>query len=217
MTNYWDPVFINHLRDEKIRIVCEVGARYGDESIKLSETFPEAQLLSFECNPNTINICRRKLAKYPHIKFFPVGLGNQEEQLPFYSYTQSNDGASSLLKRTDFHQTQQLTGYIDIRTLSSIMNDENISHIDLLCMDVQGYELNVLKGCGDFLSHIKFIIMEEPKPIINTTYLSDGTHSKYMGAPSSSEIHSFITKNGFVEIARISENMIEDNVMYKRA
>lgn len=217
MTAYWDPIFMNHLRNENISIICEVGARYGDESIKLSETFPEAKILSFECNPNTVDICRRKLAKYPQIKFFPVGLGNKEEQLPFYSYTKSNDGASSLFKRLDFHETQQLTGHIHIRTLSSVMNDETVSHIDLLCMDVQGYELNVLIGCCAFLSKIKCIIMEEPKPIINTHYLPDGTHSKYIGAPTSSEIHTFMTKNGFIEIARISENMIEDNVMYKRA
>jgi hypothetical protein len=59
--------------------------------------------------------------------------------------------------------------------------------------------------------------MEEPKAIVNTEYLTDGTHSKYVGAPTSSEIRAFMTKNGFVEIARISENMIEDNVMYKRS
>ena len=90
-------------------------------------------------------------------------------------------------------------------------------NIDLLCMDIQGYELNVLKGCGDFIKNIKYIIMEEPKSIINTKYLPKGIHSKYINTPSSLEIKDFMNKNNFIEIERISENMIEDNVMYKNS
>ena len=82
-------------------------------------------------------------------------------------------------------------------------------------MDVQGYELNVLKGSGDFINKINYIIMEEPKSIINTKYLSTGVHSKYINAPSSEEINKFMIENGFLEIERIEENKIEDNVMYK--
>ena len=57
--------------------------------------------------------------------------------------------------------------------------------------------------------------MEEPKPIINTDYLPNGVHSKYINAPSSKVIKEFMTKHNFVEIERIDENKIEDNVMYK--
>jgi hypothetical protein len=49
--------------------------------------------------------------------------------------------------------------------------------------------------------------MEEPKP---------GLNSKYINAPLSSEIKSYMTDNGFIEIERIEENLLEDNVMYKR-
>ena len=57
--------------------------------------------------------------------------------------------------------------------------------------------------------------MEEPKQIINTQYLPSGVHSKYINAPSSQEIKAFMTEKGFLEIERIEENKIEDNVMYK--
>ena len=102
MSNYWDPVFLKHLQGDSIHHVCEVGARYGDESIMLSNIFTKAQILSFECNPVTVERCRQSLALYPSIKFFDHGLGASAEVLPFYSYTQNNDGASSLHKRIDF-------------------------------------------------------------------------------------------------------------------
>ena len=216
MTHYWDKKFLQHIKTiETIKYVCEVGARYGDESIMLSTTFKNAKILAFECNPNTIAICKSKLMNYKNITFFDNGLSCIETEAPFFSYTNDNDGASSFLKRIDFNTTQKENGYIKLKTLSSILENENIPYIDILCMDVQGYELNVLQGCGAYLSKIEYIIMEEPKHIINTKYLPPDIYSKYINAPSSNEIKNFMNKHNFIEIERIEENKIEDNVMYK--
>ena len=216
MTNYWDKNFLQHINNtDTIKYVCEVGARYGDESIMLSTIFKNAKILAFECNPNTIAICKSKLMNYKNITFFDNGLGCIESEAPFFSYNNDNDGASSFLKRIDFDTTQKENGYIKIKTLSSILQNENIPYIDILCMDVQGYELNVLQGCGNYLSKIEYIIMEEPKQIINTKYLPPDIYSKYINAPSSNEIKNFMNRHNFIEIERIEENKIEDNVMYK--
>ena len=216
MTTYWDSRFLKHLTNISIKTIFEVGARYGDESIMLSKVFNSAQLYSFECNPNTVMKCITTLNNYEKIIFFPYGLGEKKDILPFYSYTSDNDGASSLHKRIDFDETQTLTGAVMINTLESVMIQENIAHIDLLCMDIQGHELSVLKGAGKYLKNINYIIMEEPKQIVYAGILPEGVHSKYLNTPTSAEIKEFMEVNGFVEIERISENYIEDNVMYKR-
>ena len=65
------------------------------------------------------------------------------------------------------------------------------------------------------LKKIKYIIMEEPKSEINLKYLPKDTYSKYINSPTPDEIRNFMIKNNFIEIQRISENEIEDNVMYK--
>ncbi len=215
MSYYWDEKFIKHLGHGDIKTIFEVGARYGDESIVLSQIFKDSIIHSFECNPLTVDICRNKLANHKNIIFNAHGLGNNNETLPFYSFIDNNDGASSLFKRIDYDTTQRYTGFVNIKKLSTYIETNNIKSIDLLCMDIQGYELNVLKGAEQYLSNIKYIIMEEPKPIINTMFLPEGIHSKYLDSPTSQEIHDFMIKNRFIEIERIHENMIEDNVMYK--
>jgi FkbM family methyltransferase len=214
MTNYWDKQFLEKI-DDNINIIFEVGARYGDETLQLSSIFPNSKIYSFECNPNTVNICKNKLENKENIQFIMNGLGDKNEKLPFYSYIDNNDGASSFFKRIDSETTQKLTGYIDIKKLSNFMQENNIEYIDLLCMDVQGFELNILKGAEEYLKKIKYIIMEEPKSIINTDFLPEGIHSKYINSPTSKEIHDFMLENNFIEVVRINENMIEDNVMYK--
>ena len=215
MSNYWDNLFLQHLVINNIKQVFEIGARYGDESIQLKKTFYNSEICSFECNPNTVEKCKINLTNIEGICLYDFGLGEKEQKIPFYSYTKNNDGASSFLKRIDFESTQKDSGLISMKRLDDFVKSKDIQNIDLLCMDIQGYELNVLKGAGDFIKNIKYIIMEEPKPIINTNYLPVNIHSKYINAPSSQEIKDFMIKNNFIEIERISENEIEDNVMYK--
>tara|TARA_X000000950_G_C13881242_1_gene646966 strand:- start:6 stop:665 length:660 start_codon:yes stop_codon:yes gene_type:complete len=215
MSNYWNSSFLHNLEINNVKTVFEVGARYGDESKKLKLTFPNSKIYCFECNPLTIEICKKNLKNIDDINFYDFGLGDQEVLLPFYSYIKDNDGASSLLKRIDYESTQKQTGLVNIKRLDTFVKEKNIRNIDLLCMDVQGYEMNVLKGAGNFIKNINYIIMEEPKPIINTEYLPKNTHSKYINCPTSQEIKEFMLKNNFIEIERIAENKIEDNVMYK--
>jgi FkbM family methyltransferase len=216
MSYYWDPRFLKHITG-KVQIVIEAGARYGDESLMLSNTFKDARVFSFECNPITVEKCSETLKNNPNITFTPKGLGERNEILPFYSYIADNDGASSFLKRIDVETTQIQSGIFEVIRLSDFAEENNITAgIDLLCMDVQGFELNVLKGCSsDLIKKIRYVIMEEPKAIINTDYLPENVHSKYMNSPTSAEIKSFMTENDFIEVERIEENKIEDNVMYK--
>jgi len=216
MTDYWDKRFLSKINDGITpNVIFEVGARYGDETLKLAQLFENAQIYSFECNPNTINICKKNLEGHKNIHFIDNGLGSENETKPFYSYICNNDGASSFYKRIDAESTQKLTGYIEIKKISDIMKFYKIEHIDLLCMDVQGFELNVIQGAEEYINKIKYVIMEEPKEEINLQYLPKDTYSKYINAPTPIEIKKFMAQNNFVEIERISENHIEDNVMYK--
>ena len=206
MSYYWDPRFVRHLTGD-IKTIIEVGARYGDESIELSNCFPDAHIYSYECNPLTVETCKKNLMNQKGISFYDYGLGEFDENKEFYSYILNNDGASSFFKRDDANDTQRYTGTIEIKKFSNVLDALNIEMVDLLCMDIQGFELNVLKGAGGHLKNIRYVIMEEPKP---------GLNSKYINAPLSSEIKSYMTDNGFIEIERIEENLLEDNVMYKR-
>jgi FkbM family methyltransferase len=211
---YVDHRFLKYLDD--VNYICEVGARHGYESIALSEYFPEARVLSFECNPNTVESCRKNLANYPNITFFDHALGIKEDTLPFYSFLDTNHGGSSFYKRIDFDKTQKLSGHIPVKTLKSVMIDQGIEKIDLLCMDVQGFELNILKGLDDFIKKVSHIILEQPADNNMAEYLPKGAHSHYIGAPNSDEIHYFLKNAGFVEVERIVENAVEDNVMYSQ-
>jgi FkbM family methyltransferase len=214
-STYIDPDFLKLMKAVPFHYIVEVGARYGDESILLSRQFQNAKVYSFECNPATVEVCMKALYNQPNITFFNYALGAQPAEKPFYSYTEGNDGASSLLKRCDFHQTQRETGIIKVRTLKDVMIEQQIPYIDYLCMDVQGYELEVLKGLGKSLqTHVRYICLECPALAPPDGFLAPGTYSKYVGAPSYKDIEAFMVANGFVKLSEKAENYIEVNQLW---
>jgi FkbM family methyltransferase len=214
--NYLRPPFIQRLTDEKndFLYIVEAGSRDCLDTIALADFFKNANVYSYECNPDMLQVCRDNLDKNPNkrIHFFEEGLGEKEELLEFFSYVKDNPGASSFLKRIDFSETQESRGFLKINTLENLLN--KIPHIDLLCMDTQGFELNIMKGAKEKLSKIRYIILEEPRKNINSEFLTEGLHSKYIGAPSCNDIKLFLETYYFIEIGRTYENELEDNVMY---
>jgi FkbM family methyltransferase len=194
----------------------EAGARWGAESRDLSQFYASANVYSFEPNPNTVEACRNSLKDLKNVKFYDFALGDENSDLPFFSAPEGYEGCSSFLKRIDFDKFQEQTGVIKTVRLDDFVAQENIESIDLLCMDVQGFELNILKGAGEFIDKIEFVIMEEPTLNKWPASLPQGIHSYYVEAPPATEIQDFMTSNGFQEIARIKENDVEDNVMYGR-
>jgi FkbM family methyltransferase len=216
---YTDDRFHSQIPRDGLRVVFEVGARHGDESSALAAMLPEAIIHSFECNPMTIEACRSRLSTIANVRFHGHALGSSEESRTFYPFTSDNNpGSSSFLRRVDADRTQDALGTtIEIRTAKTVMEESGLKAVDLLCMDVQGFELEVLKGFGDRLADVRFVLMEEPSLRPDRKYLQEGSHSKYLEAPDQSAIRTFMTSNGFRELVRLPENKIEDNVLYGRA
>ena len=81
--------------------------------------------------------------------------------------------------------------------LDTFISENNITDIDLLCIDLQGYELNALKSLGNNLDNVKYIITE--CSIKNT----------YIGGCSFKELYSYLRNYGF---EYITSNKFGDNL-----
>jgi len=217
--NYTNPLYDNFIiNKDKIKVIFEVGSRDGLDAISLSKKYPNSQVYCFECNPLTVDICRNNIKNslQTNIHFYDFALGKKNATIPFYSYVKDKNtiheiessGSSSFFKRTDYHQTQKHIKDVDVVNVYNFCLDNNINKIDLLCMDVQGYELNILKGCESMIHNIEYIILESTKPNIQSVYNSSPTYD---------EINNFMKISGFYQTLVIPENYHEDNILYKRS
>jgi FkbM family methyltransferase len=218
MSDYWDTRFLRHYGKSDIKTIVEVGSRTGEEAIMMSRHFPNAQIYTCECNPNTIEKCKENLKPYKNIIFCNQALGNKVEHKPFYSYIDDNNtgacGASSFLFRIDGDSTMVQTGILKINTLNNFIKKHKIKNIDLLLLDTQGSELDIIKGLEEHINNVKYIIAEIPKQIPNWHYLPKGLHSKYIHAPAYEEIVEYLAQNNFEIVEKIHENMLEDNILF---
>lgn len=207
----------NYLINKNIKIIFEVGCRDCIDTKIFFDNFIDSKIYCYECNPSQKEVCINNLNKINHnnnIIFLNYGLGDKICNKDFYPYIQNNCGASSFYKRIDFDETQIIVKDIYISTIKNEIKKFNIKKIDLLFMDVQGFELNILKGCENFIYNIKYILLEIPKENINRFYLKEG-HSKYIGAPTREEIISFLNNCNFKLKESFYENELEENILFE--
>jgi FkbM family methyltransferase len=188
--SYFDPIFTSQIESSKIQTIFEIGSRDLRDARKLFQMYSPCQIYSFECNPDCLADCHVTQSQFNeterasiHLVEKAVSLTN--ESVSFYPFDLTkfdNKGASSMLV-IDFSMRNK--DDIDYRRpcpqtiinvpgtrVDTFMTEQNISNVDLICMDLQGYELSALKSFGEKLRDVKYIITET---CIQCTYIGGAT------------------------------------------
>lgn len=152
--------------------IVELGARDCNETLALHQTYPTAKILSFECNPDKLPECRNRVKNIPQITLVEKAVSDKSGEISFYQidtektetqWADGNPGASSLLKASNNYPLEkyiQKEVKVDCTTLAEELPRHNIKNVDVLWMDIQGSELNALKGLGDLLNNVAVIHTE---------------------------------------------------------
>jgi len=134
----------------KLNVVFDVGCR--DDNV-FDELKPGIEVHLFD--PVQRNSLIEKISGKPKIHFNNIGLGDQKTSSVFHP------AYGSILLRDDPKCTDHHEITINIDTVENYCRDKNITRIDLLKIDTEGYDLNVIKGCGDMIRNIKYIQFED--------------------------------------------------------
>jgi len=164
-------------------VILEVGAHYGEDSVKFLDYFPKAKLYCFEPDPRNIYIFK-KYIKDKRINLFEVAVANHncdeadfyqsyladydsEKMFNKYHWISKEDYVGLKLNRSGASSLKQnpLIDCLDITkvrtiTLDSWLKEHNIECVDLLWIDVQGAEADVIEGARNSLDKIRFIWIE---------------------------------------------------------
>ncbi len=180
-----------------VSTIVELGARDCTETLEFNKIFPKADIFTFECNPNTLPICKRRIKGIDKITLIDKAVTNFVGKVKFYPINKSktrttwadgNQGASSLYRASGNYPVEEyVQDEIDVQaiTIMKFMNEYKLNDIDLLWMDIQGAELSALKGAHNYLRQIKFIHLEVEFMQI------------YAEQPLFKEIKRFLTRHGF--------------------
>ena len=183
--------FLSHsaslLRLKKIgfepEVIYDVGAHRGDWTEETSKVFPNAHCFLFEANSDLIDDLRATKRRY-----FISALGSEDmNSKPFYLPKEGiTTGASFYLENTPHYDDGNLlTRSVSMARLDTLVRENAIPFPDLIKLDIQGAEIDAMKGAPACLSHCQALITE----------VSLVTYNR--GAPLFSDLVSWVAQRGF--------------------
>lgn len=161
--------------------IIDVGAYTGGWTSKVIEYFPQAKFIMCEAQPGKKTNLEKLKARYPTQIEYHIGLlgSIEKENVPYYLM---ETGSSVLEENTDYDR--ELV-QLPMHTLDNVIDKNKLVTPCFLKLDVQGYEIEVLKGAKTLLSEVDIVLLE----------VSILEYNK--GAPLIAEILSFMDSTGF--------------------
>ena len=155
----------NYLRkNNKIKNCLDIGANIGNHSIAFSKYFEK--VYSFEPAMNIFSLLTFNTQNYTNIEIFNFGLSDEDTVMELFQ-EHSNYGHSTLER--DDNKKYQSAEKIELRKFDNIISFKEIE-IDFIKIDVEGHELQVLKGASSLLENLKPIIGFEKNTLNNDVY-----------------------------------------------
>jgi|688.fasta_scaffold70354_3 FkbM family methyltransferase len=158
----FDEARMHVINSEKIALLIDGGANEGQWATRIRRDGYSGRILSLEPGTKAFSKLEFNSKDDPWWDVDSRALGSCEAILPLH--LSSNDGMSSSLKRPERHLTEfpsvSFSGLEDVSvtTLESLLQDvtENV----MVKLDIQGFELEALKGIGVAIDKIVAIELE---------------------------------------------------------
>lgn len=145
------------------RTIVDVGAWHGEDSALYAQLFPRARIHAFEPDPRSYAILNKQHLVRTTTHAVALGATNATRSFNL----NSDSGTNSFLSPSDlgmryFGEKLARSGTLDVqvRTLDDIADELGIVTVDLLKVDVQGYELAVFTGSREILERTRVVQVE---------------------------------------------------------
>ncbi len=138
--------------------VLDIGANIGWTVLNLAQIAKQGKVLGFEPDPYNFERCSDNISlnDFKNLLAFPVGLGNANFQVDMEIRTPSNRGGNRIAPAG-----ASASRPVQIVKLDDFVPAQELNRVDLIKMDVEGYELNVLRGAKGILMKHKPILFIE--------------------------------------------------------
>ena len=184
------------LTELEIGTVIDVGANRGQFALSALISNKDVRIVSFEPIPEAASVFEQIFAGRTEIDLRTMAIGSSPGRVPIH--ISASDDSSSLLPISDlqvrtFPGTEQRDVYdVEVSTLDIELEPESLEGPVLLKLDVQGFELEVLKGATQTLGRTDFV------------YCEVSFAEFYDNQPLASEIIDFLDLEGF-SLSRVSQ------------
>jgi FkbM family methyltransferase len=169
-------------------LVIDAGANIGLASLWLLGRYPGATIHAFEPEPGNFAFLARNLRFLTGARANQAALGDRDGE------TSLRIAAHGAMHSTTLPAADGGSIQVPLRRLDSYLAQQGIGSVDLLKLDVEGAELEVLRGLGDRIVDVGVIVGEVHERIVDV----DSFYA-HLGACGFSNVRRFPFHDGEAE------------------
>ncbi|MFV8345496.1 FkbM family methyltransferase [Flavobacterium sp. ZB4P13] len=194
--------------------IIDVGANSGQFTRVASHLYPQARIDTFEPLPDLYPIIEKKFKNNKNITTYNIALGNEDGVIMFNKNKFGHTSSILEISSGNIHFPKEENDLdqinVVIKKLDSVSLLNSNSELSLLKLDVQGYELEVLKGGEITIKGIDYIIIEA------------NLEELYSNQPSFTEMNDYLISKEFELLGMLDFNLgnknkyIEVDLLYRK-
>ncbi|MEO0685555.1 MAG: FkbM family methyltransferase [Cyanobacteria bacterium J06649_11] len=180
--------------------VIDIGAYEGEWTTLFKSVFPESKVLMLEAQNNKAPVLQEICDGFERDVDFSISLLGEKDHEKV-TFVEMETGSSVLEESSPYHRD-----YLEKETItldSLLLRYPNFKKLDFLKLDVQGYELNVLRGASQLLEQTEFVLMETSLVSINK------------GCPLIADVIEFMAHKDFRVLDFCSQIRRKDGVLWQ--
>lgn len=182
------------------RVALDIGAYHGEWMRQFRGVFPGAKVLMVEGQPGKETILRDACALHPgEIEYVIALLGPRDGEMA--RFVEMETGSSVLEEASPYPRKYVERPLVRLDTL--LGRYAGYAQPDFVKLDVQGYELEVLRGAPQTLHAAEFVLMEASLIAIN------------QGCPTLAEVVAFMTERDFQLLDFCSQSRLPNGALWQ--
>jgi FkbM family methyltransferase len=175
-------------------VVYDIGANIGIASLYYATRFPKAAFYGFEPVPSNVDVCRLNFRNLPRGEVFPWAVGGRSGTA-FFEFSEEDLRGGRLEGQGQAKEDASKKRIeVPVFSIADLAVRKELPPPDFVKIDVEGAELEVLKGMGGQAGSIKRLLVETHGPEV------DAACRQWFGAHQFAIRHSHEAAPGFAAI-----------------
>lgn len=142
-------------------VIVEIGANVGTETTGFSDIVgADGRVHAFEPSPSNLTALRGVVAglRYRNVEVHPMAIGAEQGRVSFWvPPLGKNQGMASLIANPEVGEGEHVE--VECRTLDAL--GEELGHARMITIDVEGAEVQVLRGAWEYLGRHRPVLALE--------------------------------------------------------
>lgn len=156
----------SRMHENSDAVLLDIGAHVGNHALFMSQYVKKVH--AFEPNPVVRKALESNVSlnKIKNVTIHSIGLGDTNESIPFYVPKKDHLSCGSFCANHD--DRNEYYNDLEVRVGDDFVYERNIKNIDIIKIDVEGFEKKVISGLSKTIEkHRPMIILEVSKTTRN--------------------------------------------------